>query len=95
MYYRLSFTGSGTLGEVLQVSLDNVLWSDLNEFGYSDAAQLTAGATANITLYFRLPKDVGNAYQGANFTGTLVVDATQVAHQDPDAIDWTDVAPLP
>lgn len=96
MYYRLSFTTTdGTLGEVLQVSLDGTDWTTgLDTFEYVGAAALPAGDTADLTLSFRLPTTVGNAYQGESFTGTLVVDAFQSDYiDDPADIDWSGVEP--
>lgn len=91
MYYRLTFTAtSGTLGNVLEVSLDGANWTTgLANFTHVGVTALSAAASDSLTLYFRLPTTVGNAYQGASFSGTLVVEATQADYQDPANIDWT------
>lgn len=99
MYYRWYFTEAtdpGILGAALEVSDNGTDWEVLNNWiGSANAsapAVLAAGnpnPTASLTLYFRLPSETGNTYQGQKFNGTLVVEATQKDHQDPDAIDWT------
>jgi len=96
LYYRMYFTGTGDLAEVLMVNIDGaeylleaLLYDDTDpstdanrdKLFESGTHMLTAlTGTADHTVQISLPSGTGNEYANASFTGELVVEAVQVIH---------------
>jgi len=91
MYYRYYFTETteGELAEELMVSIngaeDVTLASLIGSVVFdSDTMTLAAGNSIVLNIIFTLPTSA--TCQGADFSGTLVVEATQVKNND--SIEW-------
>ena len=101
MYYRLYFVQTAELKELSKVlevqikigeeeplpftALENLfITADPEELGV-----LEVDGDVAITLTFQLPTTVGNEYQGASWSGTLVAQGTQKDHQDDGDIEWS------
>lgn len=55
---------------------------------YNEGWPLNPGYAATYRITAELSPETGNTYQNAQFTGNLVVNATQHANQDSDNIVW-------
>ena len=103
LYYRLCFSGSGNLAEVLYVTYvtidgeDNVIidgedtLQEIIDSGYifDESMRINAGAENHtLTITFHLPAETGNDYQNSTFEGCLTVEATQAKNQQEGYINW-------
>lgn len=77
------FVWEGLLKDMIGVgkAIDNIAAAKL---GYP----LPAGFQDIYEVKVWLPKTVGNDFQGATFSGTLKVEATQFNNQDLDNVSW-------
>lgn len=95
LYYRLCFSGSGDLAEVLHVNIDGEDKGTLKKIitdGYifdEATMRINAGDDSHtLAIAFHLPADTGNEYQNGKFDGYLTVEATQAKNQQASSINW-------